>query len=178
MLAHGAKYHRDSWAPLARELVERGFRVLAIDFRYEDDPDAPLDAAVPALERDVLGAVRFLRADGATSVSVVGASLGGFAAGNAACTCDDGEIERVVLLAHAPIDAPARLKGRKLFVVARDDPGPDGAPRLDRIREQFGAASEPKQLLVLDGSAHAQALFDTDQSRRLTDAIAAFLAAP
>jgi hypothetical protein len=50
--------------------------------------------------------------------------------------------------------------------VARDDVSGDG-PRLPGIRAQFEKAPEPKKLVVLEGSAHAQALFDTDQGGRV-----------
>jgi hypothetical protein len=69
------------------------------------------------------------------------------------------------------------MKGRKLFVVARDDTSGTG-PRLPRIREQYERAPEPKELLILDGSAHAQFLFRTDQKDRLTRAILRVLSEP
>jgi len=50
-------------------------------------------------------------------------------------------------------------------------------PRLPGIRKQFERASEPKQLLVLDGDAHAQFLFQTDQGDRLKREILRFLEA-
>ncbi len=175
VLAHGGRFHRDSFAPLARELATFGFRALAIDFRYENEGGGSAEDAMPLLDRDVLGAVRFLRAAGAKSVSVVGGSLGGFAAGNASVECNDREIDRVVLLAHSPIDAPERMKGRKLFILAKDDPGPGGKPRLEAIRDQFERASEPKELVLLDGAAHAQAIFSTAQGPELTARIARFL---
>jgi hypothetical protein len=60
--------------------------------------------------------------------------------------------------------------------VARDDASDDG-PRLPRIREQYEKAPEPKKLIVLDGSAHAQYLFQTDQGERVMREILRFLSA-
>jgi hypothetical protein len=51
-------------------------------------------------------------------------------------------------------------------------------PRLVRIREQFEKASEPKELVILEGSAHAQFLFQTDQAERLMSEIQRFLSSP
>jgi hypothetical protein len=48
------------------------------------------------------------------------------------------------------------VKGRKLFVTTRDDRSGEGTLRLTEIREQFERTPEPKHLVVLDGSAHAQ----------------------
>jgi pimeloyl-ACP methyl ester carboxylesterase len=182
VLVHGGRYDRSSWRPQARALAERGFRVLAIDLRASararagERSDCLYDES--CLAADVLVAVRYLRAAGAGTVSVVGASLGGGAAAQATVEAREGEIDRVVLLAHMPIAAPARMKGRKLFLVARDDPGPGGAPRLATVRAQHDRAPAPKALVVLDGSAHAQAVFDTAEGERLMREILAFLSAP
>jgi hypothetical protein len=61
--------------------------------------------------------------------------------------------------------------------VARDDASDDG-PRLPGIRAQFEKAPEPKKLIILDGSAHAQFLFQTPQTKRVMDEILNFLSPP
>jgi hypothetical protein len=70
------------------------------------------------------------------------------------------------------------MSGRKLFTVARGDVGPGGVLRLPGIREQYERAPEPKEWLLLEGSAHAQAIFDTPDGERLVREILRFLAAP
>jgi hypothetical protein len=102
----------------------------------------------------------------------------GGAAAQASIDARPGEIDRIVLLAHMPVSAPEGMRGRKLFIVSRDDPGPGGTPRLVRIRDQYERASDPKELIVLDGSAHAQFIFDTAQGDRLMQEILRFLSAP
>jgi len=86
------------------------------------------------------------------------------------------EIDRLVLLASGAYTPLTRMKGRKLFIVARDDANADG-PRLPRIRAQFEKALEPKELIILDGSAHAQFLFQTAQGERVMREIIRFLSA-
>ena len=66
------------------------------------------------------------------------------------------------------------MQGRKLFVIARDDANM-GGPRLPKSREQYERASEPKRLLILEGSAHAQRIFATDQGKLLLKEILDFL---
>ena len=61
---------------------------------------------------------------------------------------EPGEIDRVVLLAHGAYGPPEKLKGRKLFIVSRDDVGPGDKPRLLKIRAQYDKAPEPKQLVI------------------------------
>jgi len=125
---------------------------------------------------DVLAAVRYLRKTGAKTVSVVGASMGGGAAGDASILSEPGEINRLVFLGAAPNGPAEKLKAPSLFIVARDDANADG-PRLPRIRAQYEKAPEPKELIILDGSAHAQFLFQTDQSEKVMREILRFLSA-
>jgi len=80
----------------------------------------------------------------------------------------------VVFLGSAPNGPADKLKCPTLFIVARDDASGDG-PRLPGIREQYEKAPEPKKLIILDGSAHAQFLFQTDQGDRVMREILGFL---
>ena len=177
VLAHGGRFNKESWADQARTLVDAGFRVVAIDFRGYGRSRGPgqSDIFTAPLHLDVLAAVRYLRESGAATVSVVGGSLGGGAAASAMAAAP-GEIDRLALLAASPGE-PEKLEGRKLFLIARDDA--DGAgPRLPRIQAQFAKTPEPKELIVVEGSAHAQFLFETDQAERVMREILRFLSAP
>ena len=179
VLVHGARFTKESWAPQAERLASAGLRVLAIDLRGRGHSrGGPGANSEKEVQLDVLAAVRYLHTEGVRSVSVVGGSFGGWAAARAAVLASAGEIERLVLLAASPIENPEVLPGRKLFVVARDDALGAGQLRLPGIREQFERAPEPKQLVVLEGSAHAQHLFATEQGERLIQLIEDFLSAP
>jgi alpha-beta hydrolase superfamily lysophospholipase len=176
VLAHGGRFTKESWEPQARTLVSAGFRVLALDFRGFGKSHGPGDKDFDSapFQLDVLAAVRYLRAEGAKSVSVVGGSFGGAAAGDASIASRPGEIERVVMLGGAPYGPAERLKSASLFIVARDDANSSG-PRLPGIRAQFEKAPEPKRLIVLDGSAHAQYFFQTGQADQVMHEILLFL---
>jgi len=171
VLAHGARFDKASWGKQAEILAKAGFRVLAIDFRGYGQSRGGDKSAPGSGEKyeDILAAVRYLRQNGAQSVSVMGASMGGGAAANALVHARPGEIDRLILLAPVPVQAPERLTGPKLFAVSRGD------GLAAKVREQFAKAPEPKELLILDGSAHAQFLFQTDQGERLMKKILEFL---
>lgn len=179
VLAHGGRFNKESWAKQAAALDGAGFRVVAIDFRGYGQSRGPgqKDIYTAPLHFDVLAAVHYLKKTGAKSVSVVGGSMGGAAAGAALAEAQAGEIDRLVLLAATPDAPPGKLKGRKLYIVAREDASGAG-PRLPGIRAHYEHAPEPKELIVVEGSAHAQFLFQTDQGERVMREILRFLSAP
>jgi alpha-beta hydrolase superfamily lysophospholipase len=170
VLAHGAQFDKSSWEKQARVLVKAGFRVLAIDFRGYGQSRAGAESG--KLYIDVLAAVRYLHRDGAKTVSVIGGSMGGGAAAAAAAASEPGEIDRLILLAPAPVAEPQNLKGRKLFITSRGD------PVAAKIREQFARAPDPKELYILEGSAHAQHIFATELGEGLMNEILRFLYEP
>lgn len=178
VLVHGGQFNKESWAKQARTLAAAKFRVLAIDLRGYGKSKGPggSDPMDAPLHLDVLAAVRYLRQSGAKSVSVVGGSMGGAAAGDASIYSRPGEIDRLVFLGSAPNEPAEKLKSASLFIVARDDANEDGL-RLPGIRKQYEKAPEPKQLIILEGSAHAQFLFQTDQAERVMNEILRFLSA-
>jgi alpha/beta superfamily hydrolase len=177
VLAHGGRFNKESWKKQAEVLERAGFRVLAINFRGYGESKGPghADPLSAPLHNDVLGAVRYLRKAGAKSVAVVGGSMGGSAAGDASVAAEPGEIDRLVFLGSAGSDQPEKMKGRKLFLIARDDLGSGDIPRLPGVREHYEKTPGPKALIIVDGSAHAQFLFESDQAERVMREILRFL---
>lgn len=176
VLAHGGPFNKESWRKQAGTLAAAGFLVLAIDFRGYGKSRGPgqADPLSAPLYLDVLAAVHYLREHGAKSVSVVGGSMGGSAAADASIRSRPGEINRLVLLGAAPYGSAEEIKAPVLFIVARDDRSGSGL-RLPGIRAKYEKAPQPKELIVLNGSAHAQALFQTDQGPRVMREILRFL---
>jgi len=78
------------------------------------------------------------------------------------------------MLGAAPNGPAEKLKCSSLWIVARDDSSGDG-PRLPGIQAQYEKAPEPKKLIVLEGSTHAQYLFQTSQGERVMREILSFL---
>lgn len=175
VLAHGGRFTKESWEPQAQVLVKAGFRVLAFDFRgFGQSPRQPNDAP-PHL--DVLAAVRYLRKIGAKHVSVVGGSFGGGAGADATIAAAPGEIDRLVLLGTGGGEMPPeKMKGRLLFIVARDDTSGDGL-RLPGIWARYKKAPQPKKLVIIECSAHAQFMFATKHGDQVMNEILRFLSA-
>jgi pimeloyl-ACP methyl ester carboxylesterase len=179
VLAHGGRFNKVSWEKQARVLVKAGFRVLAIDFRGPGESRGGAQSLMTDERRrfDVLAAVHYLRKTGAKTVSVIGASMGGDYAA-AASEAEPTEFDRLVLLAAGAYTPLTGTKGRKLFILSRDDVMGENTPRLPAIREQYEKARDPKELVLLEDSAHAQFIFQTDQGERLMHEILRFLSEP
>src|SRR5262249_55205054 len=119
---------------------------------------------------------RYLRKNGAKTVAVMGGSFGGGAAADASSKSQPGEINKLILLAGEGNGPAEEIKSPMLEIVARDDASEDG-PRLPRIRAWVEKAPQPKEMIVLDGPAHAQFLFQTDQADRVMREVLRFLSA-
>jgi len=164
VLAHGGVFDKESWAPLAPHLAEAGLRVLAIDFRGYGLSKPGSQGKT--LYLDVLAAISYLKAHGATRVSVLGASMGGGAVGRAAVMTGPGEIDRLILLAPVAIPNPEKMHASHIVYITTE-----GDPSVDRTRSQYERAPEPKGIESLPGNAHAQHIFKTDQSDALVELI-------
>jgi len=177
VLAHGGRFGKENWAPQARVFAQKGFTVLAIQYRGDKkNPDGSTsgDGSDQDNAADVLAAVHYLHTRGIRSISAIGASMGGDAVGEADTQSNPGEFDRMVFLGSEGGSHPAQLTGRKLYLVARNDTSGDG-PRLPGIQSHFAQAPKPKKLVIVDGSAHAQYLFATDQGPQVLNRIVNFI---
>jgi len=178
LLAHGGRFNKDSWQKQAPILTRAGFLVLAINYRgdtFNADGSPSALGSDDDNATDVQAAAAYLHRIGAKSVAAIGASLGGDAVGDAEARSPVGIFDKMIFLGSEGGDAPEKLRGRKLFIVARDDSNGSG-PRLPGISKHFEQAPQPKQLILLNGSAHAQFLFDTEEGPQLLREILKFLA--
>jgi len=171
ILAHGAVFNKESWGVLVKTLTAHKISALAIDFRGYGQSragDRPGD-----LYEDILAAVVFLQNQkNINDIAVLGASMGGAAAADAAVHAQPGDISRLALLSPAPIAHPENiLAGAILYLASRNENS------AAKIAAQFQLAPEPKQLKWLEGGAHAQHIFKTLENAALTQAIMDFLTA-
>lgn len=76
VLAHQYFSDHCEFMDFARELAQAGYRAVAIDFRCNGNSTC---GDIRRIDRDIAAAVGRLRADGATRVKLIGASMGGTA---------------------------------------------------------------------------------------------------
>lgn len=168
VLGHGLKYvnGKDSFAGEAAWFAEKGITALAISFR-----GYPADE-IPAMRKDrdldLLAAVSFLRQRGCKSVYVLGSSMGGWIALQAAEELEkDPAFKGLVLISAGDPGAADDLRFPKLFVAAEDD-----SKIAARVKEMFDTAAEPKQLELYETGGHGQALFESRREALLGEILA------
>ncbi len=154
LLLHGAAYDAASWAPQADVIAGAGFTVLALE---ELSTDAVLD-----------GIDYLIDECGVAGVTVIGASAGGAAALQSLAAGPAG-ISGLILLS-ATGDVGELGDYPKLFTASE---GEDLGDRLTMMADS--APGDHNETLILPGTAHAQAIFTTDQGEALLKAIQTFL---
>lgn len=178
VLVHGGRFNKESWAKQAPELVKAGFRVLAIDLRGYGKSTGPGQQGIfsAPLHLDVLAAVRYLRSNGAKSVGLLGGSLGGGAAGDAVAHAKPGEISRLATLAGFWSHKRGEDINVPLLVIMTREDANAGGPRLPGIQREFDKVpAKKKELVILEGNAHAQFMFDTEHSAVIMKKVIKFL---
>ena len=156
LLAHGAAFDAASWEEQAAEIAAAGHLVVALE---ETTPES------------ILAASSFLRDDrSAKSVALVGASAGADASLQALSMMPDAFDQLITLSVNSTAEGLGSEP--KLFIASEDEPLANLSTEL-----ADGAEGSDNEALLLSGSAHAQAIFDGDQSDRALSAILDRLAA-
>jgi pimeloyl-ACP methyl ester carboxylesterase len=161
-----------AWMPYGRALVAQGYRVLVFDHRgFGSSGQASNYSRRRRVDLDVLAAIGFLRARGATSIVLAGASLGGsavLAAASYARPAVNGVISFAAPLTFGPINglnAARALRAPVLFLSAAGD-----ASFPDEARRMFEAcAASDKRLEIVPGSRHGAPVLRDPATRQLVD---------
>lgn len=172
VLSHMFGTNQSVWYELARKLSAQGFTALTYDFRGVGTSGGRL--VIARVDRDVLSAVRFMRARHPRRLFLIGASMGGTASIVAA---GQHRVDGVVVMASGTrfqgLDARpylGTLRAPKLFIVGRGD-----APFNESARTMYASTPLPKQLKVFPTNAHGTYMFKTRHGPAIEQAIMAFL---
>ena len=150
VLSHGAAYDAASWESQGRALAENDLVALAV----EDVSPGSLRLAVRYLKEEY----------DVESVALIGASAG---AGPVLQVAEEDpeEVGQIIILSGIG-DVSGLGEYPKLFVASE---GEEISERVRRMAEE--APGDRNEALILSGSAHAQAIFRTEEGDRLVQAI-------
>ena len=150
VLSHGVAYDAASWEPQGQALEENGVVALAV----EDVSPGSLRFAVDYLKEEY----------DVESVALIGASAGTEPVLEVAEE-DPEEVGQIMLLSGIG-DVSGLGEYPKLFVASE---GEEISERVRRMAEE--APGDRNEALILPGSAHAQAIFRTEEGDRLMQTI-------
>lgn len=172
VLCHGQSWDATGWRDIAPLFVELGIPAIAINFRGYDGSTGK--TTFESVVVDVAAAKRYLRERGAAEIALVGASMGGYAV---LASSFERDIECVVSVS-SPVEAlddalARRVTGRKLFICADED-SYGAAPHVARA---FGAAANPKTLVLHGGKEHSAGMFHAPYGGSVIQTILDFVAA-
>ena len=181
VLSHMYPTDQRSWWPFAARLAEDGYSALTYNFRGYC-PGGPAGCSegereIPRIWQDVVAAVGFVRSQGATSVVLIGASMGGTASLVAAAQDDLGVVAIVTLSAPvsfegltATPDVLARVTAAKFFVAAAAD-----ATAAEAAQALHAQSPQPKRVDILPTDDHGTELLEGSQSGILQTKILDYL---
>jgi pimeloyl-ACP methyl ester carboxylesterase len=181
VLSHMRPADQRSWWSFAQDLADAGYLVLTYDFRgYCPGGVGGCSAGerdLGAIWRDVLGAIDFVRSQGASRVALIGASMGGTASLLAAA--QEGVAVEAVVTLSAPAsfegmdlspDVLTRVDAAKLFIAGTGD----GQAAADAER-LYGSSPPPKRVEILTTDAHGTDILSSNQAGRARTLILGFL---
>ena len=164
VLAHQFLSDHCEFMPFARELAARGYRVLVIDHRGNG---ASSGGGPSRLDLDVAAAVGRLRADGATKVKLIGASMGGTAVLAAAARIRP--VQGVLSLSGARrfrgLDALRAVRRSRVPVRFLATNG-DVSFRIDARALMRASAARDKAVVIYGGSLHGSLLLRIPRAKR------------
>jgi uncharacterized protein len=182
VLSHMLPADQTSWWDFADQLAGEGYLVLTYDFRgYCPGGNAGCSRGeknIEAIWQDVLGAIDFIRSQGAQRVMLAGASMGGTASLVAAA--EPGVDVAAVVTLSAPTsiegltadaDVLTRIPAAKLFIAGVGD-----GQAADSAQTLYEQSPPPKQVEILTTDDHGTDILDGNQSGPARTLIIDFLA--
>lgn len=150
VMSHGSVYDAASWRPQAERIAENNMVALAV----EDTSTENLAAAAQYLKEE----------RGVSEVAFIGASAGASTVLDLARE-NGGLVDQMILLSGT--GDTAGLGGYPKLFAASENEG-----LADTVRQMTQEApGENNEALILPGDAHAQAIFDSSQGNKLTQAM-------
>ncbi|MEK6274840.1 MAG: alpha/beta fold hydrolase [Actinomycetota bacterium] len=176
ILAHQGASDLCIWAPFARTLAARGYRVLIFDHRgFGSSGQASRSTRRDRVDYDVLGAIAALRSRGATSIVLGGASLGAAAVLSAAARSVP-PVSGVFSLSSPSrykrmniVNAVRAFRVTALFLATEED-----HPFTEEAQELYDADGFPeKQLMIFSGFEHGVFMLGKPDAQGAVDAFIA-----
>src|SRR5688500_3597924 len=181
VLSHMRPSDQTSWFRFAGRLAAAGYLVLRYGFRGccpgREGGCSQGTRDIAAMWQDVVGAIEFVRSRGATSVSLIGASMGGTASLVAAARGDVDVRAVIVLSAPASIEGLvfdgallSRVSVGELFIAGVGD-----AVAANDAESLHAQAPPPKRIVIVPADDHGTDLLTGGGAEDVSRMIETFL---
>ena len=169
---------QETWGAFVQDVAAKGYMVLTYNMRYwVTDTEIEGSLRNKAAE-DLIAAVNFVRTQGAKSIVLVGASLGGMATAKVAAA----ENPAAVVIMAAPMSANGldfrveesevkQITAPKLFIYSQDE----SKEISDGLKQMYDLAPQPKEIHAYPGTAHGTDLFETEHRADLIQRLLDFI---
>lgn len=179
ILSHMYPTDQKSWFNFTEYLAENGYIVLTYDFRGYGNSGG--EKEISKIYMDLEAALKFIGQYNIEKVFLVGASMGGTAS---IIVASEEKIDEIKIDGVITISAPTEFKGLsaidkiekltcpKLFIATKGD-----TFAAQSASTFFEKSKEPKEIQILDGSAHGTYIFEKEpqNAEKLKELILNFL---
>jgi len=174
ILSHMRPTTQTSWSDFARYLADNDYIVLTYDFRGYGKSGGSQD--ISNIDKDLEAALDFVRQYDAEKIFLMGASMGGTAS---LIVSSRQSVDGVISFSSpaefkglSAVDKVGNIDAPKLFIASQGDEN-----AVNSANTLFDASPEPKEIEILDGSAHGTFIFEEepDNAEILSQIILDFL---
>lgn len=159
ILSHMRPTTQTSWFDFARYLANNGYIVLTYDFRGYGKSGGSQD--ISNIDKDLDAALDFVIQYDAEKIFLIGASMGGTAS---LVVASRQTVDGVISFSSpteidslSAIDKVGNIDAPKLFIASQGDEN-----AAESANTLFDASPEPKEIEILDGSAHGTFIFEKE----------------
>jgi len=159
ILSHMYPTDQTSWFDFARYLADNGYIVLTYDFRGYGKSGGSQD--ISNIDKDLEAALDFVRQYDAEKIFLMGASMSGTAS---LVVASRQSVDGVISFSSpteidslSAIDKIGKIDAPKFFIASKGD-----KYAAKSANTLFDTSPEPKEIEILDGSAHGTFIFEEE----------------
>jgi pimeloyl-ACP methyl ester carboxylesterase len=171
ILSHMYPTDQTSWDPFANRLMQNGYKAVTLDFRGYGRSEGNKD--IDRIYLDLTAALDSIREDGAKSIVLIGASMGGTAS---LFVASQNKVDGVIA-----ISAPVEFKGLKagdlknigcaiLFIAGEKD-----GSAVQSAKYLYENSADPREFVIYPTDEHGTYIFDGPYGEELSSKIFDFL---
>ncbi|MCL5985392.1 MAG: alpha/beta hydrolase [Actinobacteria bacterium] len=171
ILSHMYPADQTSWDSFANMLMQNGYEAMTFDFRGYGKSEGKKE--IDKIYKDLTAALNFIKEDGAKSVVLIGASMGGTAS---LFVASQNRVDGVIT-----ISAPVEFKGLKtgdlkkiscpkLFIAGEKD-----SSAAQSAKYLYENSTDPREMAIYPTDEHGTYIFDGPYGEDLSNQIFDFL---